>query len=335
MGRKIKLSEYPVIRDRHVLNKEKPSFIAKDYKVNEITICKILKSMNCLTRSNTRIYFFNENFFEKIDTEEKAYYLGLIYSDGNVKGNQMRLSLAEPDQYLLEKHREILTNCPKLKLVKKRKEKHKQKYLLELTSKKYTDFLKEKGVVPKKSLILKFPTEDQVPRHLMCHFLRGYFDGDGSLSKTKGGNNVILGFTSSESFCSGLREFLLSELNIEGLISGYKHSKANDLKLSTRKAFLLLDYIYSNSTIRMERKFLKFLDFLTQVRPHSLVHSGGSSINNQIICDIVNKWTDNNLKVSVPKRILKNYKTIKQVEYNVDFSAKSINSALNSLFNKN
>lgn len=41
------------------------------------------------------------------------------------------------------------------------------------------------GCVPKKSLILKFPEEDIVSKELQSHFIRGYFDGDGSLLHSK------------------------------------------------------------------------------------------------------------------------------------------------------
>ena len=51
--------------------------------------------------------------------------------------------------------------------------------------------LNKLGVVERKSLILTFPTEQQVPKHLMPHFIRGYFDGDGSVYKQKQGNTKI------------------------------------------------------------------------------------------------------------------------------------------------
>ena len=41
--------------------------------------------------------------------------------------------------------------------------------------------LNNKGVLYKKSKILTFPTIQQVPKNLLFHFIRGYFDGDGSV----------------------------------------------------------------------------------------------------------------------------------------------------------
>jgi len=41
------------------------------------------------------------------------------------------------------------------------------------------------GCIPRKSLLLKFPTSNQVPEHLIRHFIRGYFDGDGHFTNTE------------------------------------------------------------------------------------------------------------------------------------------------------
>ena len=50
-------------------------------------------------------YYLKEDIFDNIDTEEKAYWLGFLYADGNVANNasRIRLSLAENDLEILEK----------------------------------------------------------------------------------------------------------------------------------------------------------------------------------------------------------------------------------------
>src|SRR5271155_4421936 len=58
-----------------------------------------------------RKYPVNDNFFEDIDTEEKAYYLGLLFADGcNHSGrvNKIELSLAKQDVYILERLSQLL-----------------------------------------------------------------------------------------------------------------------------------------------------------------------------------------------------------------------------------
>ena len=52
-----------------------------------------------------RKYPIQEDFFDVIDTEEKAYVLGLLYADGynNTDRNSVSLSLKESDKEILEK----------------------------------------------------------------------------------------------------------------------------------------------------------------------------------------------------------------------------------------
>ena len=49
----------------------------------------------------------NYQFFEKIDSEEKAYFLGFIYSDGCVQSNSVTLKLQKKDIIILEKMKKL------------------------------------------------------------------------------------------------------------------------------------------------------------------------------------------------------------------------------------
>lgn len=46
---------------------------------------------------------FNDNYFENIDNEEKAYFLGLIYADGNVSASTdtCKIGLLQSDSDVL------------------------------------------------------------------------------------------------------------------------------------------------------------------------------------------------------------------------------------------
>ena len=120
--------------------------------------------------------------FEKIDSEEKAYWLGFLYADGYISfsENKIELSLAEKDVHHIEKFRDFLginnRICyrPSVKA-----------YRLSFRSDKCKQDLINQGCTPRKSLTLKFPTSKQVPYELIRHFIRGYFDGDGWFSNTK------------------------------------------------------------------------------------------------------------------------------------------------------
>ena len=66
---------------------------------------EILKKNNIIPRNKSianRIYFCDDNYFEKIDSKDKAYFLGLLMADGNKYKNTVRIELQEKDKSILE-----------------------------------------------------------------------------------------------------------------------------------------------------------------------------------------------------------------------------------------
>lgn len=158
------------------------SAIAEIYNVNRETIRKYLHKNNIKIKSisNYRKYSLNINFFDEINTEEKAYILGLLYADGcnSINMSGVNLVLQEKDKTLLEKINQIIgSNKPlSFRKVPNRKDyKCQNQFCLHISSKHICQRMIELGCPPKKSLILKFPTEKQVPLHLTWHFIRRIF----------------------------------------------------------------------------------------------------------------------------------------------------------------
>ena len=136
--------------------------------------------------------------FEIIDTEEKAYWLGFLYADGCVgsKEDKVELGLAEKDLKHIEKFRDFMNITNKISYREKTKS-----YRMSFRSAKCKQDLIDKGCIPKKSLILDFPNENQVPKHLIRHFIRGYFDGDGWFTNTE--SCFQIGIIGTENFING------------------------------------------------------------------------------------------------------------------------------------
>lgn len=120
---------------------------------------------------------YNESYFEKIDTEDKAYFLGLIYSDGCIINNKndyrykVSLKLHIKDKHILEDFIKHVKGEMSLWF-------HGQRNMCEvsLSGKKIVKDLEEKGLHPNKTFTIKYP---KINEDLERHFLRGYFDGDG------------------------------------------------------------------------------------------------------------------------------------------------------------
>ena len=162
------------------------NLLSEKYNICTWSIGNVLKKNNIKPR--IRKHNCNEDYFEKIDSNKKAYWLGLLFADGYVRkrkqfngehkqGGTVGISLKNGDEYLLEKL--IIDLESTYKLSKQIKDEFLS-YKLEVNSSKMADDLINLGCVPNKSLKLLPPilTEEFIP-----HFIRGYFDGDGSIGK--------------------------------------------------------------------------------------------------------------------------------------------------------
>ncbi len=207
-----------------------------------------------------RKYKLNENFFEKIDSEEKAYFLGLLYADGyiNEKLNFVELTLHQRDSEILN----ILVNFlyPEgrpLKIIN-------EKYLrLIINSKKIVNDLKKYGCFQKKTFKLKFPTI--IENHLFRHFIRGYFDGDGSVYENNGTLNISI--VGTVDFLNETKKILINNCNVNETKFDIRHPERNNNICALRYGGNIIinriyHYLYDNSTIYLKRKYNKFLVIL-------------------------------------------------------------------------
>jgi intein/homing endonuclease len=201
----------------------------------------------------------NENIFEYIDTEEKAYWLGFIYADGYIglKTNDFELSLQEKDF----KHLTNFKNFIKLETNLAYRIKTKS-YRLSFRNKIFKKNMINLGVVPNKSLILEFPKEKQVPNKFLYSFIRGYFDGDGSIHKIKNANNYSVQILGTYDLLTKMYKFLGFKNRTLYNKNGTS-SNCYFLQWSGKNAMFILDKLYLNSTenTRLERKYEKYLNF--------------------------------------------------------------------------
>lgn len=254
--------------------------------VSETTVRKIMIKNNLKRRSNkelARKYYVNNNYFATIDTEDKAYWLGFMYADGHIRKLEYgyTITLTQVENGVLEKFKNCLeSNYPisnyKLNGSFTKKDGTDTYYnKITINSEKLFNDLKNLGCIENKSLILKFPTEDQVPKHLIHHFIRGYFDGDGcviiSKSKRKHKTMVSTSYYSLVSIC-GTLEFLTGlKDNLPFLNnSTYKCIVKDNRKTTNSYALKLINnirvkafenFIYKDSINFLDRKRETFRDY--------------------------------------------------------------------------
>jgi hypothetical protein len=233
--------------------------IATKFKCSPKTIHNFLIENGINTKRPPNFYRknkFNERYFETIDTEDKAYFLGLIYSDGCLYKNTLSISLIHTDSYVLESLRDYIGSNSPLYLLPPRKEKHQFQKKFSVSSELLKKDLERLGITPKKSLILNFPNNQQVPPNLLNHFIRGVFDGDGSIfSYERIINNKKyiesgISIISSNSFITNLFNYLKY-----GNVYSTNYGKNTYLSIKNKNEIKkFIEFIYKDSTIYLKRK---------------------------------------------------------------------------------
>lgn len=210
-------------------------------------------------------YNIDDTYFEKVDTEDKAYFLGLLYADGynDTKNNCIRIILAEPDQYILETFKEYLKTNKPLRYYERTSKNPNWKncWAIDIENKKMCLDLEKLGCMKAKTHILKFPTEEQLPSYLHNHFIRGYFDGDGCI--TTNSNSYFISFVGNADFIKKVQEILIKEINFSKTKLSKRHKDRIDniVTLIYGGNIQLLrfrDYIYKDATVFLTRKKDKF-----------------------------------------------------------------------------
>jgi exonuclease VII small subunit len=271
--KKLKIIKKKIIKHDPLLEKSIDLYQSglSSIKVIEITgigIGKLTDNLKKrgLTRSNkinSRRYDVDHEFFNKIDNEHKAYWLGFIYADGYVSKRKetekkLGIALGIKDINHLETFKKHINATYPINIYKSKSFGGVEiEYCrLLMSSDQLFDDLVAKGVFEKKTLILKFPDESIVPKQLQNHFIRGYFDGDGSFKKSNDGFYVF-------NLC-GTKEFLLKCQEILGkqtkLEKRHKDDKNNySFSIGGRRQVKKIgDYLYQNATVYLERKYTRY-----------------------------------------------------------------------------
>ena len=244
--------------EEYKLGKLSLAKIAGKYQIDRGHLSDMLKRENVEIINKQNLPRVNEHVFDSIDTEEKAYWLGFMFADGNIGKNRdsIELSLSSKDYEHMLKFKKFLQYINNLKITNTNFINSKRVRLV-FNSKNMHNTLNAYGCVPRKSLILEFPKiEIFKDTNLIKDYIRGYIDGDGCLSYFdklhKSPNITILG---TKKFLEELLKHIPIKANIN------KRNNIYILNISRKKAYDLSNYIYSNCTIYLERKYLRYKEY--------------------------------------------------------------------------
>ena len=272
------------VTDLYVNKRMGMANIGKEIGASPSTVMRILHGANVHIRTDREQalkYSVDENYFETIDDEHKAYWFGLMYSDGFIQkarkynSRKIGISLNIEDKPLLEKFKEDLKFTGDVKEYKVSSGfKVGAPYCrLLISNEKLASDLESKGCVEQKSTILKFPENKVISNDLMWHFLRGFIDGDGSIMlkhRETGCPDFVIGITSTKEMLEGIKKFLGKE-NLK-LSQRYPDRNNNIYSLQIGGNFQAADIcrnLYKDATIFMERKHDKYIQFLKEYEQYS------------------------------------------------------------------
>lgn len=239
--------------------------LQKKYNLSHVTIGRILKNAPKWSLSKIHNPLMVEDYFHTIDTENKAYFLGLLISDGNVfkplKGqSSISLTLKENDQYILKLMK------ADIKVNKKICTDNRGCSQLTINSNQMAEDLQLYGVVPRKSFKTYLPILNDLS--MMKHLIRGIFDGDGSIFIKQ--TTIRNKFLHSISFCGthhlmqDISNFIFDtlHLNQQPTVYDYKSKTLSEIKImSINDIYLFGEWIYKDSSIYLKRKYDKYVHF--------------------------------------------------------------------------
>lgn len=208
--------------------------------------------------------------FTTLDSDFKSYFLGLLYADGSLCKSNYNVSLEWHirDVDSLKLIRDNL--CPTCKIYKRFSKKTGNYYVrISVANKDLYYQLLDFGLYPNKTKTISRPGQ-WLPQKYVQHFIRGYFDGDGSVIEYKKINDGLISklkiaIVGTEDLLNFINEWFIakggsSKLSLSKI---KKSSHAFYLSATGRKAVHFLKLIYAEAEIKLDRKYKiaqKYLD---------------------------------------------------------------------------
>ena len=219
--------------------------------VTENSVMKIVKDGGISPRrTGYRNIILHEDFFDVVDTEEKAYVVGFLMADGYVIEPKNRapswgITLQSQEKYILEKFKSLVGSDNKIVF-------NRNEYVFIASSQHMVNELAKYNIVPRKCKTISFAYET-IPPHFYRHVIRGLFDGDGCIS------GQICSFYGNEEMVTNIRAILYDAF---GIAQNKVHVKKDGVAIfsfsSKKDVTAFYHYLYDDATIFLTRKKDRF-----------------------------------------------------------------------------
>lgn len=241
--------------------------IAPLFGLNSDSVMSVIRRLGVSRKG--RSYPVNEHYFETIDTPEKAYFLGLMLSDGyndEVRG-KAEITLQSGDKDILERFSEAIFKGRPLQFKKGgffRGRRTQDCWKLYLSNRTLSTDLARYEVKQAKSFTARMPS---IRLDLIRHLVRGYFDGNGGFSARKNGFGVLHAtarINGAKDLVTQISTFLCENCikNTLSIVSGNSKEMAAIAIHSQNELLKLFDLLYRDiGDVCLRRKYLRFTAF--------------------------------------------------------------------------
>ncbi len=245
------------------------NYISRAYGVHKDTIRRFLITNDIDIRTQkeqatleSKIRVYNSTYFSKINSPEKAYWLGFILADGTLTCNdhyRLSISLKPEDGYHLEKfgavfNREIGDDRGNPRF--------------DIECKYLWNSLNNLGIKPRKSFNESGKVFGNIRTEYINSFILGFLDGDGSVLLTnKRPNYYLLGlyFCGPKILMKKLKSILMSRFDLNDNKIG-EHNNSFRIGWSGKQVIPVLKWLYKDSPVRLDRKYNIYANYMVKIK---------------------------------------------------------------------
>ena len=224
--------------------------LAVEYNCSVSHIAKTLKIAGVKLRQigySARKYDINLYYFDSIDTEDKAYWLGIFLTDGSTSSRRIRLSFKQSDEeHLYKFKRDIGSNHP---ITYQCKDIYTQA-CIDVTNKYMHNALVNKGIISNNKRVHQLNNFER-------DYWRGAIDGDGTLSRDR----KVISLCGTRETCILFKKFCRKHVKTKSKVAKVKDKNLWTFGLHGDVAFKIVEVLYADSKVYLDRKYQIFLDW--------------------------------------------------------------------------
>ncbi len=200
-----------------------------------------------------RQYHINHNYFDEINTHEKAYWYGFIWADGSIVKNSLQFALKTEDKYAIEKLKKVLNSEHSIL-----ENKRTNSWRLSIHSYKFVNSLARINIIPRKTYS---PLTPILTDEFFLSFFLGLFDGDGYIGKKQ------INITNTPETCLWLQKQLYEIYQIRSFIKPIKNTHAHRLVINRiQDRYQILSKSYEKLNFYLKRKHNVYIEFVNKYK---------------------------------------------------------------------